>query len=118
MALHFKIENNLAIYTAIGDVEFHSGLEVLKAGLEEVIAHPDVNNVLFDLRDSEENRSVEEVKGIAQVVKSRLVNAKLAVVAKKDIQYGFGRMFSLLIEDDFEVYVFKDYDEAIDWLNS
>jgi len=121
MPLSYKITDGLLRYTAQGDVEFAEGLEVLQAGLREVVeTRVGVPTpVLFDIRASSESRGSDELRGIAAVLgaHSEAVGGRCAVVAAPGLYYGVSRIFSVFVEQHgIEMQIFVSPTEAEMWL--
>ena len=84
MPIHFKIEDKIGFFTTIGDVEYEEGFQVLMDGLERLKSES-VNRVLFDIRQSRESRSPQEIRSVAETVSKNVKNSKVAVVANRDL---------------------------------
>lgn len=117
MPINFHTSNGVGVFTTIGDVDYLEGIEVLTHGLES-IQSSDPLLVLFDLRQSLEHRSTEEVAGIADLVKPYVSGtAKIALLAEADLYFGLSRIFSVYVEDvKIAARVFREYDQALSWL--
>jgi len=120
MPIKFSLDdkNKIGVFTTIGNVEFEDGMKILHLGLNTISEQCDNHLILFDIRQSEENRSSEELKGLAEVIKQQLGMAKMAIVVEDDFYYGVSRVFmanSDLL--DMDSNVFRDPQEAINWLN-
>ena len=117
MPINFRVNDDIRIFTTIGDVEYHEGLNVLKEGLQGIKTSDPVL-ILFDIRLSRENRTHDEIHNIAQFVKPFISGkAKISLLVDHDLYYGLSRMFMSYVEEDaIEAQIFKDYDDAIAWL--
>ena len=117
MPLNFAFESNVGVFRTVGDVEYEKGLKVLKKGLAAIVKRGEPHAVLFDLRESAERRTADEIRGIADVVKGETLSGRLALVADEDLYYGLSRMFESYAEyAGFDCLVFREYDPALDWL--
>lgn len=117
MPINFQNNDGIGIFTTVGDVDYGEGIDVLTHGLQS-IQSADPLLVLFDLRQSREHRSAEEVSSIADIVKPYVSGtAKIALLAEADIYFGLSRIFSAYVEDTrITAQVFRDYDQALSWL--
>ena len=116
MPLVFDMDSSVGVFSSEGDVEFEEGSRVLANGLDQLVDEG-LHRVVFDIRRSNETRSPDEVRAIADIVKSRIAVGRMAVVASDDLYFGLGRMFqAFTASDGLEVGVFRDYDEAIQWM--
>jgi len=117
MPINYHVDDEIRIFTTIGDVEYEEGLNVLKEGLQGIKAS-DTALILFDIRQSRENRTHDEIHGMAQFLKPFIAgNAKISLLVDRDLYYGLSRMFMSYVEEDaIEAKVFKEYDDALLWL--
>ena len=124
MPLKYSLHDPTLCIVADGDVEYAAGLDVLRAALDDARrTHPPEGtghwNILFDIRNSSENRGTAELKGIAQVLSEHgdLLTGRMAVVADQPFYYGMGRVFGVFVQQQGqEPRVFSDYDQAMTWL--
>jgi len=90
----------------------------LKAGYvdkykKEIVDGRGITKLFFTARDQQQfidliSQQTEKLRG-----------RQVAMVAAKDVVFGMFRMFEMQREDlDYEIRVFKDYDEAVTWLTS
>lgn len=114
-------ESNCRYHTIQGEIT----LVRLRNVLAGVYAHPDFrpdSSSLWDLREATTRHiSASEVQSIAGMVKKHWGtrgNPRSALVVSTDLDYGMARMYELLMEGDIapEVRVFRDLEEAEDWL--
>ncbi len=119
MPVSFTLNDGIGIFTTVGDVDFEEGLDILEKGMDEVRKSGQPHVLLFDLSQSAENRSVEELHMISVFIQERLPHAHLAMVAQQDLYYGISRMFSSFAESlSLESRAFRNRDDAIDWCNA
>ena len=117
MPINYKVADGVRIFTTIGDVDYHEGLNVLKEGLQGA-EPPGPALILFDITRSKENRTHDEIRNIAQFVKPFVRGeAKISLLVDRDLYYGLSRMFASYVEEEnIEAQVFKGYDDALTWL--
>jgi hypothetical protein len=121
MPISYEIdrESGLARVTALGEVSF----EEEKQCFDEILADPSRCpgcGILLDNRERGTPATAEHVKGMAHAFQERQTDvgyAKLAIVVSKEVSFGLGRMFSTLVDElPIETGVFRDIDEAEEWL--
>ncbi len=116
------IENGL-LFTIItdGDGDAEGIISVLK----DIISHPlwkPGNNILLDHRALKIDAiTVSENKDISTYFKSisnELGNGKIALVMKRDIDFGIARAWENMTtyDVDIKIYVFHEFERAINWL--
>ena len=117
MPIDFRIDDGIGIYTTVGDVDYQEGISVLNNGLDKLNALEPVL-ILFDIRKTGEHRTPEEIRDIAEIVRSYFSKKiKIALVAQSDLYYGLSRIFAAYVEDTgVAVQVFKKYDDSLAWL--
>jgi len=121
MPLRYELRDPVLWYVAEGDVDYAAGREVLRSGVEAAGAHAPARSwdVLFDIRESGERRSAEELRGIASFCAEQgpTLSRRCAVVAGDAFHFGLGRMFGAYAEPaGVEVRVFRDLAAAEQWL--
>jgi hypothetical protein len=126
MALEISFTSHVMVVTTVGDVDFEEGLATLKRGLleaQERVARR-MNRrwpILFDLRQSTERRTGEEIKGIAHFLGQyrAVLDGGCAIVVRGAVYYGLSRMFGAYVSPfGLEVRVFSEVAEAEKWLLS
>lgn len=116
MSVSFSLNDGVGVFTTVGDVDYEAGLRVLEEGMQEIRASGSPPVLLFDLTQSTENRSREELQMMAVFIHERLPHAKLAMLVKGDLYYGISRMFGSFAESyDLETCVFREMDDALVW---
>lgn len=123
MPMSFEIKPQEIWFRTSGDVDYAEGIAVLEQGLHEAQQATPSRRwpVVFDIRDSEENRSANELRGIAQFVAAHdgILTGRCAVLTSDALHYGLGRMFEVFSEDlGIEVQVFRDLDSLRAWLDA
>ena len=65
-----------------------------------------------------ETQDIKRMSGLAQRLSEVLRDRQFAVVLKEDVDYGLGRMWQTLTDEDvpFEISVFRTVDKAQEWL--
>jgi hypothetical protein len=123
MALSFEadIETSTIRFVARGGVEYEPGLMVLERGIAEAVRLDPARkwHLLFDVRESSENRSGDELRVIAGVIIShkQSLSLKCVLLAADALHYGLSRMFGAYLENDsFEINVFAEMRDAEAWL--
>jgi hypothetical protein len=100
-------------------------LEDILEALQAIYALPDYRadaNVLWDLREAElEGFSKGAVHYLANFVGKNWVKqetTRAALVVARDVDYGLARMYEQLLQTQNvgQVMIFRDVDEAMDWL--
>lgn len=124
MGLTFELSATILRFFTSGDVEFVPGTQTLHDGLEAAVvagAGSARRHLLFDIRESRENRSSDELRAIALLIapyRSRL-SGRCAVVVSDLLHYGLGRVFGAYLEGSgFTVEVFHTLAEAERWFES
>jgi len=96
----------------------------VKEADEAILAHPDYTRGLRVLTDLREARILFGYKEMSSLVRYELVElhiARQAFVVESDEVYGMIRMFLTLADDqtDFQdARIFRNREEALEWLNS
>ncbi len=71
------------------------------------------------LRDSREQKDIalDEIRWLVDVG-SKMVpqDYRLAIIVSQDVVYGLGRMYQTRVSEQFQAKVFRDIDEARQWL--
>ncbi len=122
MPLDYDIRSGVIWFVTEGDVDYEDGLETLGTAIREA-ARRDADqrwDVIFDIRLSSEQRSADELRGIADFVAGHkaVLSGRCAVVAGDAFHFGLGRMFSAYSESNgVEALVARDVGSATSWLN-
>jgi hypothetical protein len=117
MPMDFQIKNGIVVFTTVGELDYQEGINVLKEGLHSIKgSNPAL--ILFDIRQSQENRTHDEILNISEFIKPFILEkAKIALLVEHDLYFGLSRMFASYVEEaDIEAQVFKKYDDALSWL--
>jgi len=123
MSLAYELKAGTIQFTTTGDVEHSGALETLKAGLAAAAVNPIPNgwHLLFDIRNSTENRDPNELRNTATAIALHraALSGRCAVVAADPLHYGLARMFGVFMDGiGFEAHVCKDLENATHWLNT
>ena len=75
---------------------------------------------LWDIRDCRLDLAYDELTDLAQGAKPRdLPDSRGAILASKDVTFGVSRIHSVFREsENMSVMVYRDEDEAVNWLTS
>lgn len=100
--------------------------EDLFQAVEEVYERPDFNphhNFVWDLRECRlENVSSDAVREFAMFVTVQWTAfgtpPKGAVVVSRDLEFGLSRLFTSYLDERSDFRIFREMDEAIEWLTS
>ena len=113
------VENDLVHRELHGRVSAEELLESIEAVVNDPDFHPGMKS-LNDLRGVIHTTDKEYVMKIAEAMMGhadKLASAKVAVVVSADVVFGMMRMLQSYISDSpLDVKVFKDLEEAKDWL--
>lgn len=118
MALSFELRDGIGRFRSTGDVDYEEGMKVFRGGLE-VLAGTEARPILmlFDLLESNESRSQDELRAIVDVAREHVKNGRMALAAQSDLLFGLSRMFCTHAEQaGFEAAAFKNEADAVDWL--
>ena len=120
MPIKFTLDDDkIGVFTTIGNVEYEDGMKVLHLGLDTINKECKNHLILFDIRQSEENRSGKEIKDMAETIKQQLGSAKMAIVVDNDFYHGVSRMFIANSELlDMDSNVFRNPADAVSWLKN
>lgn len=123
MGIRHSFFDGMLKFVTVGSVEFAEGLAVLHAGLEEARHRakdaPDGWGVLFDVRESTEDRSSNDMRGIAAELGkyADVLSKRAAILVSRPVYYGMGRMFGAFTEQfGIQVRVFYHEPDAVLWL--
>lgn len=124
--MEFNIEINTQEHFArimvTGHISVQGIAETLAAVLTDKQWHPAMDLLADYSKSSTIDLNTEKVSQISDMVKSYkelIGTGKLAIVMDSELDFGYARMFQLLTEDyiDKEVYIFRNSEEAGDWLS-
>jgi len=123
MPIQYEIRDDTIWFTTTGDVAYDDGLATLRAGIAEARARDGARrwHVIFDIRQSSEDRIADEPRGIAELVACQLatLSGRCAIVAGDPLHFGLARMFGAYSErHEVSVEVMSDPGEAVAWLDS
>lgn len=108
---------NIVISGTSDFAEYSSAFETITHSCD----YPPNVRTLWDFRDADLSfanfTSVKKMVGIREQFKQRN-NCRVALIASSNLQYGFCRMFQMLLEDKLphELAVFREYDDGEQWL--
>lgn len=123
MGLAYHLADGFVRFVTTGGVEFSDGTQTLRDGLAAAAeAAPGRRwGLLFDIRESAENRSGDELRTIAALIAARrgILSGRAAVLVADPLHYGLGRMFGVFMEGmGLTAAVFTDPAEAEGWVRA
>lgn len=111
-------ESQLVVVEVVGKVPAGAYLALW----DELIADPRIEpgpRIVADFSAVEVTQTGADVRGVAAGAmrfKDFMAGGRMAIVATQQASFGLARMYATLVEGlDFEVQVFRDYDEAREW---
>jgi hypothetical protein len=112
-------QRRLVITTALGTITYADLLAHQNRLLKDPDFDPSFSQILDFTRMTALKLEPNEVRNLAQ----RTIfspESRRAIAAVNDLEYGFGRMFGILRENEGEtgIRVFRSLDEAVDWVLS
>ncbi len=119
----FDIDTNIRTATYSGTVTD----EELMVAYRELLAKPDYEpsaNDLVDLRHVEKlnvtSAALQNLISLYSPVDQLGHHTRLAIIAGSDVTYGMSHMYEMLRGDEApeEIHVFREYDDAVLWLQS
>lgn len=123
MGIRFDLADGIIRFSTTGEVKFEEGLEVLESAFERARTSGSGGDgrwhLLFDIRESSENRNSGELRQVTSVISSNrsMLSGRCAVIAADPLRYGVARIFGAFMEGlGLEVYVSYSRDEAELWL--
>jgi len=124
MPLVYQVDQPILRFFAKGDVEYTSGLEMTKQALRDAREVTQTQgeplwDLLFDLRESTESRSEDELKGIAMALAQSMdiLTGRMAIVVTDPKMVGIAEAFSVFAEQLGQMpHVFGTSKEADAWL--
>ena len=96
-------------------------LELCKSIIDEIVENYPYEKRLWDLSEIKFDFSTSEIQTIAEYGKGKFTNPnRLAVFALDDLAFGEMRQFEVYREEEGKALprVFRNEQDAIDWLNS
>ncbi len=118
-SLSYKIDGGILYEIVIGEI----GVEEQCGFIREVLSDPALPSPLKVLRDAREQDgligdSLNDLQPIISIAKNAFMPAgsRMAIVASDDLVFGMSRVFQAHLDEN--VSVFRDYDEAREWLLS
>lgn len=123
MPIQYEIRDETIWFTTKGDVDFEDGIATLRDGIADAADRDGARrwHVIFDIRASSEDRSADELRGIADFLAGQLetLSGRCAIVVGDPLHFGLARMFSAFSErHEVSVDVVSDPGEAVAWLES
>ena len=118
VGIAYHLDGDLLRFVTTGGAEYAAGAVVLRRGFAAAAGGPR-RHLLFDIRASDEDRSPDELRGVADLVATHrdVHTGRCAMVAADPLHYGLARMAAVFFETHgFEAAVFRDLDAAEAWL--
>jgi hypothetical protein len=118
-----NINEDESLFTIITEGE--GDVKGIIAFLKDIISHPKWKPGKFILLDHRALRidkvtvsGIDEVSIFFKSIANELGNGKIALVMKRDIDFGIARAWEIVTDShvDISINVFRDIDKAIDWL--
>jgi hypothetical protein len=118
-----NINEDESLFTVITEGE--GDVKGIIAFLKDIISHPKWKPGKFILLDHRALRidkitvsGIDEVSMFFKSIANELGNGKIALVMKRDIDFGIARAWEIVTDShvDISINVFRDIDKAIDWL--
>ena len=118
-----KVSKNGSLFTI--KTEGGGNVEGIIAFLKDIISHPQWkpgNYILLDHRglkiDAITVSGIEDVSAYFKSISDKLGNGKIALVMKRDIDFGIARAWENITayDVDIKVYVFRELEKATRWL--
>lgn len=118
---HIDPDSGRITLTASGPTRF----EDLKVALKGVTEAPDFRpgaDIIWDFRNVESEALTadqlrEMVAFVAGIADVRGINYKVAIVVERNVDFGLARMYEVFADElPCELRVFRDLEEAVDWM--
>ena len=114
MPLSYKIDAGIVYTTVTGKIEVQEQIDFMR----EMVSDPALPSPLLILRDTREQTGY--IRGshreLTSFAASLPIGAKAAIVASEEVIFGTSRMFQARVDETHNVRVFRDIDEAREWL--
>lgn len=122
MTYTVNLKNDITICIIDGKATFEESMDTMIEFYKSPSKH-----FMWDLRKADlENMLTDQLERILRFVirnqSKRPEGAKTAILVERDLEYGLSRMMLILAEmgdlNKIKLNIFRDYNNAIDWLNS
>jgi hypothetical protein len=114
------IPRRMIFITATGDIDLVTYREYLEAREADPL-YERTMSAIFDAREAHFVFSREDMRWCVDFTKNTLpkTRTKRAIVVSGSHEYGLSRMFQTLsLDSKLEYSIFRDYDAAMDWVES
>ena len=117
----FDEELNAVVLLTRGPMQVDQFAKMI-VNITAALRQEETANILADHRESLSTelstQNVKELSQLAQGLSEVLNGKRFAVVMRAKVDYGLGRMWQILTEDDvpFEIMIFRDESKARAWL--
>lgn len=114
----YEIENDRVVMTFEGDLDGQQIREAYREVMKDPAFGPGCQ-ILVDDRATTFDPTMEEAQRLAEFFASMAGSVPhLAVVVRKEVHYGIGRMVEVFCENKgISLRIFRDLDEAKTWLD-
>ena len=117
MPLNYKIEGGILYETVKGEIRLQKQIDLV----QEALADPALPSPLKVLRDARKQigligDSLEELQHIIDLLNRLAPGTQMAIVASENVAFGMSRVFQARVHQTHDVSVFRDIDEAREWL--
>jgi len=114
---HIDTEKNLTIYELQGEISVD---ELLKLN-EKFFTGYSTSNIIFDVMDGSLKKVTKDglQNSILKIRAEKIKERKIAIVGKKDVDFGMGRMYAAYLKIEnagVNIDVFRTRSEALKWL--
>lgn len=124
MALLAHRDGDILTIRSVGDQTMTEGLRQMEAALDLARAHHAAAGVrchlLFDMRESEENKDPDELRDVTMYLAGNLdvLTGRIAVIVERGLLFGLARMFAVYGENvGLNTGVFTGGEAARRWLH-
>ena len=121
ISTQFNAEENQRIHKVEGTIDVDQIKEMLSALYNSPDYDPNMN-ALWDLRAADftsvTTEQITSLTGMVEKYWGKGGQGKAALIVSRDLDYGLSRMYEMLLSGSSpdKVMVFRDYDEAENWL--
>jgi hypothetical protein len=123
MPLRYEIRADAIWIVTQGDVDYEAGLETLDRAITAASEYAPERrwDIVFDICESQEDRSAMELRSIAEIVARHpsVLSGRCAVLAGDDFHFALGRQFGAYSEGlGVDVRVLRNPEAVRNWLQT